>query len=71
MVDLVLRLSPDERNDWTATVAQLPDPGFLQTVRAKLLHLYQTAPKGVGAGPSGERYEHLRAAPQSALGCEL
>jgi hypothetical protein len=63
-----LRLSATEQADYAAAPA--PDPVFLQTVRTKLLDLLQTSPKGVGAGPSGERYEHLKAVAESSMGCD-
>ena len=41
---------------------------FAELLRAELERRLPTLPRGVGAGPSGHRYEHLRAVADSAVG---
>jgi len=39
-------------------------------VRDELAKIFVTLPRGVGAGPSGERYEHIKAISKTAAGMD-
>ena len=63
-------LTPAEEARYAALLEQPLDEEFTAAVQDKLRRLLPTLPSGVGAGPSGWRYEHLRAVAQAAGGME-
>ena len=63
-----VELTEDEQARFDALCMGPHDPLFLARVRDELAKVLATLPKGVGAGPSGERYEHLRHVASSSVG---
>ena len=56
------QLTADQQATYDQLVARPMRPEFKEAVATHLRELLPTLPRGVGAGPSGMRYEHLKAA---------
>eukprot|EP01045_Picozoa_sp_COSAG04_P035251 COSAG04_NODE_8053_length_1029_cov_2.615054_1_plen_88_part_00 len=61
-------LTDDERAEYEAAKSAPVDNAFAGRVRDELAKIFVTLPRGVGAGPSGERYEHIKAISKTAAG---
>ena len=64
----LLALTPVEQLEYDRVNLAGPSQAFVQGVKEQLESLLPTLPKGVGAGPSGLRYEHIVAMMNTAEG---
>ena len=63
-------LTDAEQSRYETLCGEVLPPVFTASVRHVLANTLLKLPKGVGAGPSGERYEHLRAVADTVCGMQ-